>query len=100
LAVAAAEIDEETAAACEEGARSAASRGAPYSAAQLALSAIQLTPALDEDATLRRSLEAARYLYQAGDTQNARALLRTRVASLGPLARWARPSKRFSQRPT
>ena len=84
LAVAAAEIDEETAAACEDGARSAASRGAPYSAAQLALSAIQLTPALDEDATLRRSLEAARYLYQAGDTQNARALLRTRVASLGP----------------
>jgi DNA-binding CsgD family transcriptional regulator len=82
LAIAVHGADEEAASACEEGARTAWARAAPHSAAHLAVRALELTPPPETEALLRRSLAAAQYLYDSGDTELARQLIRTRVATL------------------
>jgi len=70
LALAAPGPAEEVAAALEAAARAAVARGATNSAAELARLAARLSP--DEGARLRRSIEAARHLYEAGDAGQAR----------------------------
>lgn len=70
LALAASAPDEDVAAALAAAAKSAAARGASGAAAELASLAARLSP--DQGARLGRSIEAARYLYQAGDTAQAR----------------------------
>jgi DNA-binding CsgD family transcriptional regulator len=64
--------DEESAADLAEAARAAAARGAPGAAAELAELAVARTPVELVSARRRRRLEAADYLFRAGDTTRAR----------------------------
>ena len=64
--------DEETAAALARAAQAAAARGAPGAAADLAELAVARTPVERAPARRRRRLEAAEYLFRAGDTARAR----------------------------
>ena len=64
--------DEEAAADLAEAARAAAARGAPGAAAELAELAVARTPVELASARRRRRLEAAEYLFRAGDTTRAR----------------------------
>jgi DNA-binding CsgD family transcriptional regulator len=64
--------DEEAAAGLAEAAQAAAVRGAPVAAAELAELAVARTPVELASARRRRRLEAAEYLFRAGDTARAR----------------------------
>jgi DNA-binding CsgD family transcriptional regulator len=64
--------DEEAAADLAEAARAAAARGAPGAAAELAELAVARTPVELASARRRRRLDAAGYLFLAGDTARAR----------------------------
>jgi len=64
--------DEEAAAALAEAAQAAAMRGAPGAAAELAELAVARTPVELTSARRRRRLDAAGYLFRAGDTARAR----------------------------
>lgn len=70
LALSAAGPDEAAASAVARAAETAAARGAVTSAAELAGFAARLTP--DGSMRLRRSIDAAQYLYRAGDAAGAR----------------------------
>lgn len=85
LALAADGPREDVAAALTTAARQARARGAAWPAAELAGLASRLSPA--GEARLRRSIEAAEYLFQAGDAGRARKSLETLVeaAPAGPL---------------
>jgi len=82
LAIAVNGPNAEAAAACEQGALAARSRAAPDNAAYLALRAAALTPVGDAEALTRRTLAAAQNLYDFGETEEARRLLRRRVSEL------------------
>ena len=64
--------DEEAAAGLATAAQAAAARGAPGAAAELAELAVARTPVELAPARRRRRLEAAEYLFRAGDTARAR----------------------------
>jgi DNA-binding CsgD family transcriptional regulator len=64
--------DEEAAADLAKAARAAAARGAPGAAAELAELAVARTPVELAPARRRRRLDAAGYLFRAGDTTRAR----------------------------
>ena len=68
----------------EKGAAAAYTRGAPEEAAALAERAVQLTPAADRAGVLRRSIAAADYFWEAGDSGKAAAALRQLVDDLSP----------------
>lgn len=76
--------DEGIAAALEEAAGRASSRGAQDAAADLSAQARLLTPAQAVDAIRRRSLREAEYALQSGDTPRARALLDALLAATSP----------------
>jgi DNA-binding CsgD family transcriptional regulator len=73
--------------ALDRGAREAANRGAPESAAELSEGARRLTPADREEESWRRTMDAAGYHFAAGDGLRARDLLERVVGSApaGPL---------------
>ncbi len=75
LALSTTDPNREIAAALEEAARSARTRGAPAAAADLAEHALRLTPRTDQDDARRRLLFAADTHDVAGDTDRAIALL-------------------------
>ena len=66
---------EGVAAALDEAAREAATRGAPASAAELAELAVRLTPASARDRLRERRVDAARYHLPAGDLAKSAAIL-------------------------
>jgi DNA-binding CsgD family transcriptional regulator len=74
------------ASALDDAARLALARGAPDSAAELAVLACQLTPPADAEALIRRGVEAAGHLFDAGDAMRAQELFREMAAatSRGP----------------
>ena len=75
LAASVDEPDDAVAAALEDAALSARTRGAPRPAGLLLERSAALTPATDELARKRRALAAAAAHHEAGDTDRARALL-------------------------
>jgi tetratricopeptide (TPR) repeat protein len=75
LALAARGPDVAVALELDEAARSARARGAPVLAAELAELAAKLTPDDDEAAARRRHVDAALWLFEAGDSRRARAIL-------------------------
>jgi DNA-binding CsgD family transcriptional regulator/tetratricopeptide (TPR) repeat protein len=68
----------------EKGAAAAYARGAPEEAGALAERAVELTPAADRVAVFRRSISAADYFWEAGDSGKAAAALRQLVDDLPP----------------
>ena len=74
--------DEEAASALAQAAEAAAARGAPGAAAELAEFAVARTPASSAAARQHRRLQAAEYLYRAGDTARARHALEAVVADM------------------
>src|SRR5688500_537660 len=89
LALSVAGPDEEVAGALERAAASARSRGAPDAAAQLLERAAAATPEPNHEAIHRRTLEAARNHFAAGDTDHARELPEALVQVPAPAARQA-----------
>jgi DNA-binding CsgD family transcriptional regulator len=81
LALSASEPDEQLSRALEEAADISRARGAPDSAAELGELAARLTPPEDTQSLARRSLRAADYCFESGDTARARELLEQAVAS-------------------
>lgn len=81
LALAVDEPDEAVAALIEEGAARAKRRGAPAVAAELLDHATRVTE--DEERRVRRSLRAAIWKGEAGDTDGARAALEALLGELG-----------------
>lgn len=81
LALSAVEPDERLAATLDEAAGLSRARGAPASAAELAELSVRLTPLPWTGVLARRSLKAADYYFEAGDTGRARKLLEQTVAS-------------------
>ena len=84
LAMASTEPDPVVAGALDEAARHARGRGAPDASAELSELARQLTLPEDVDALHRRSIEAAEYHFDAGDTVRALNLLEDLIASSSP----------------
>ena len=84
LAVATAEPSLEIAATLEEAARTASSRGAPTTAAELAEQALRLTPAAALDDARRRLFLAAEMHHIAGDNERATTLLTRARAEAAP----------------
>jgi len=82
LAAAATGPDEAVAAALEEGAARARSRGAPAAAAELSEQAAQLTTIADSAAARRRSSDAGYYHFESGDSRRALAVLEEVVREL------------------
>ncbi len=82
LAVAVEQADERIATELEEAAGTAASRGAPETAARLAERAAELTPPADEPLRRRRLAAAAQHHVASGDPSRARAILDALVAGL------------------
>ena len=80
LALGAPDVDEATAAEVEQGARLAAQRGAPDTAAELFEAAHRLTPTDQPDQLARRLLGHAAALNAIGDLLEARALVEQAVA--------------------
>ena len=74
--------DGAVAAALEEAAAQASSRGAPEAAADLADRAFALTPPADAEDRVRRRLLVADYLFGAGDGEGARTVLEQLVSVL------------------
>lgn len=89
LALSSPQADEAVADALERAAASARSRGAPDAAARLLERAAAATPEHDQPAIHRRTLEAARNHFAAGDTGHARELLEALVQIPAPAARQA-----------
>lgn len=81
-ALAAERPSEEVAAALSQAASRARARGAAQAAAECAALAARLTPGSDEQ--LRRRIEAAEYLFHAGDATGACRQLEALVAELPP----------------
>jgi tetratricopeptide (TPR) repeat protein len=75
LAKAGEEPNDQVAAAVEAGAEVAFRRGAPAAAADLAAEAHRLTPFTNKEAARRRGFAQAEYLFEAGATGQAAALL-------------------------
>ena len=75
LALAAVGPDESVAVELDDAAAHAAARGASASAADLARLALELTEDAEGERVVRRSLAAAHYLLDAGDTASARGVL-------------------------
>ena len=65
----------------DDAAAVAASRGAPQSAAQLSELALRMTPSEDLASSIRRTAQAAAYLFDAGDDAGARAHLEAAIAA-------------------
>jgi DNA-binding CsgD family transcriptional regulator len=84
LALGASAPSAEIAAALDAAARQARARGAATAAAELVEQAVLLTPADDDDARRQRRLEAADLHFQAGDVEQAVALLEGDQAPGGP----------------
>jgi DNA-binding CsgD family transcriptional regulator len=84
LAAAVDEPDDAVAAALEDAARHARSRGAPRPAALLLDRARELTPAGLGDVAVRRGVEAAYLHFESGDSPRAEAQLRELIAPLAP----------------
>ena len=84
LAAATTEPSAEVAAAIEEGAAGALSRGAPTAAAQLLEDAVRLTPTADDAALGRRLVSAGNCREHAGDTARALELFRRAVRESPP----------------
>ena len=84
LALAASGPREEAAAAAEEAARHAASRGAPGTAAELSELSVRLTPARRRDLVCRRKLTAAQLHLASGDARRAGVLLEELRGELPP----------------
>jgi DNA-binding CsgD family transcriptional regulator len=80
LAVAATDPDEATASAIEEGAKTAAMRGAHDAAAELLHESRRLTPPHHAEELARRTLSQAAALHETGDLPTARALAERAVA--------------------
>ena len=97
LALSVAAPDADIAAALDQAARGALARGGPASAAELAESAIALTPPEHADDIDRRSIEAAEYHLHAGDTARARVLLEDALTEFGQVIP-GRPGSRASLR--
>ncbi|MGZ8583620.1 MAG: hypothetical protein ACXWXG_09870, partial [Actinomycetota bacterium] len=74
FALAAAEPSADVAAALEDAAHGASSRGAPATAAELAELAHRMTPTDDVEASRRRAMKAAEYRFVSGDAVAALAL--------------------------
>ena len=74
LALASEGADASIAAALDDAARLARARGAPDSAAELAALAMELTPPSDAAAIVRRGVETAGHLFDAGDAIRAQEL--------------------------
>jgi DNA-binding CsgD family transcriptional regulator len=74
--------DEYVATALDQAARTAATRGAPGVAAELAELAVRLTPDAALDALWRRRARVGRYLFRAGDTALARRDLQALVEEM------------------
>lgn len=73
--------DEQTAAALEQAARTARSRGATAAAAELCDESIRLTPPPSDEAARKRRITAAGYHFESGDTARAIRLLEEAVAN-------------------
>jgi DNA-binding CsgD family transcriptional regulator len=84
LALGADPPDSSVAAALDEAARRARSRGAPDAAAELSEMAVRFTPVDRYDDRLSRSLEAARHHVNAGAAPRARVLLEREVDAAPP----------------
>ena len=84
LALSAAGPDAELAAELDEAAGRARSRGAPDAAARLWEQARRFTPSNVAGEARRRGIEAAECLFEAGETERARALLEEIVATSPP----------------
>ena len=84
LALASVGPDPDVAAQLDEGAASAAARGAFEAAADLAELAGRLTPGDDVDDAARRLLAAARFQFDAGDPDRADELARRLLADVPP----------------
>ncbi len=74
----------EVSAALDEAALKARARGAPDAAADLVELALWLTPADRTEDRYRRSLRAAEFQFEAGDTRRARSLLEDALKVLPP----------------
>ena len=81
LAVATPGPDGQVASALEAVATRARSRGAVAAAAEMAEEAVRLTPPNDAEAGRRRTLAAARYWFESGDTGAARRLLEILISA-------------------
>src|SRR4029450_7625672 len=81
LALRAVGPDEQLASVLEEAARVSQARGAPDAAAELGELSACLSPSSNGESFARRSLAAADYCFEAGDTTRARELLEETVAS-------------------
>jgi DNA-binding CsgD family transcriptional regulator len=90
LALAATGADEAVAAALDDAARRAESRGAPAAAADLFERAARLTPAGRTSDARRRTTDAARCVFHAGDSRRAREMLEAQVGTAEPGAERAR----------
>ena len=79
--------DEEVAAALEAAADAALARGAPSSAAELAVRACDMTPADLPEAARRRAMLAGELTWIAGDYEQARAMLQAvvKASPAGPI---------------
>jgi DNA-binding CsgD family transcriptional regulator len=84
LALAAAAPHAGVAAVLDEAALRAFTRGAPATAAELVQRARDLTPSGDTASRLRRTVEAGRFSFEAGDTARACALLEEVLAAPCP----------------
>lgn len=84
LALAASGPDPTVADVLEAAARQARSRGAPTAAAELAEQALRLTPHAEAETKLRRTVEAAEHVFEAGDSKRAVALLEDALAKVKP----------------
>jgi len=84
LALSADRPDAGAAALLEDAARSAAARGAPEAAAELAAHAVSFSEPVDDAALRRRRYLAASEFWGAGDVDRARAELETIVATAPP----------------
>jgi DNA-binding CsgD family transcriptional regulator len=90
LALAAEGPDATVADQLDEAARAARARGAPVVAGELAQLAAELTPPADEEGARRRHLDAAFWIFEAGDARRARPILERLVESTQPGAERAR----------
>ncbi len=84
LALSAIGPDPVVAEALEAAAQRALSRGAPPAAAELAEHALRLTPTADEQVVLRRTVQAADRVFEAGDSARAIALLERILPTVRP----------------
>ncbi len=84
LALAAIGPDARVAAELEDAARRAEARGAPAAAADLLERAVRLTPRARTADLARRTMEAAYWVFQSGDSHRAREMLEELIGAMGP----------------